>query len=166
MDLDLSFANGNMTGSGSDNIGPFSIKGRYDPANQECYWTKSYLGAHDVFYRGFREGKGIWGTWEIGIFGRGGFHIWPLHSGESEEQITAAQREEPIEAGVSAPAPQPAIAPQDKHGAPPSGRQCRQLTLRPSHSSPRMGWSQRFRKTRNAGRKKSPGVLHYVEMPV
>jgi len=105
MDLDLSFANGNMTGSGSDNIGPFSITGRYDPANQECYWTKSYLDAHDVFYRGFREGKGIWGTWEIGIFGRGGFHIWPLHSGESEEQTTAAQREEPVEAGVSGSAP-------------------------------------------------------------
>ncbi len=110
MDLDLTFANGNMTGSGSDNIGPFSIKGRYDPGNQECYWTKSYLGAHDVFYRGFREGKGIWGTWEIGIFGRGGFHIWPLHSAESEEQTATTHEAEPIEAGASAPASEPAIS--------------------------------------------------------
>ena len=52
MDLDLSFANGNMTGSGIDNIGPFLIQGRYDSASQECYWTKTYIGAHDVFYRG------------------------------------------------------------------------------------------------------------------
>ena len=61
MELQLTFANGNMSGDGMDDVGRFLIKGRYDAANRECYWTKSYLGAHEVFYRGFREGKGIWG---------------------------------------------------------------------------------------------------------
>src|SRR5436190_7732800 len=85
MDLRLTFANGSMSGDGIDDIGRFLIKGRYDAENRECYWTKSYVGGHDVFYRGFREGKGIWGTWEIGPRWHGGFHIWPKHEGELEE---------------------------------------------------------------------------------
>jgi len=100
MDLDLSFANGNMTGSGIDNIGPFLIQGRYDSASQECYWTKTYIGAHDVFYRGFREGKGIWGTWEIGLYNRGGFHIWPLHSGQAEQTAISVEQQEPVTAAL------------------------------------------------------------------
>ena len=82
MDLDLTFANGLMSGDGRDDIGLFLIKGKYDAQSRECHWTKSYLGGHDVFYRGFREGKGIWGTWEINLFGHGGFHIWPVGGGE------------------------------------------------------------------------------------
>jgi len=78
MELQLTFGSGCMSGDGTDDVGPFLIKGRYDAGNLECHWTKSYLGAHDVFYRGFREGKGIWGTWEIGAVFHGGFHIWPL----------------------------------------------------------------------------------------
>ena len=27
----------------------------------ECDWTKTYVGARDVYYCGSREGKGIWG---------------------------------------------------------------------------------------------------------
>ena len=77
MDLALTFGNGRMSGDGSDGIGPFVITGRYDGASGECHWTKSYPGAHDVHYRGFREGKGIWGLWELDG-GTGGFHIWPL----------------------------------------------------------------------------------------
>ena len=90
MDLHLTFANSNMTGDGNDDIGRFMIKGRYDAATRECHWTKTYVGAHDVFYRGFREGKGIWGTWEINIFGHGGFHIWPRGAGEGEAQSESA----------------------------------------------------------------------------
>lgn len=106
MDLDLSFANGTMTGTGSDNVGRFLIRGRYDTSNQECYWTKSYIGAHDVFYRGFREGRGIWGTWEIGRLSRGGFHIWPLGSGAGEEESVSTEQPEPVEAiGVESVSP-------------------------------------------------------------
>jgi hypothetical protein len=98
MELHLTFAHGNLTGEGSDDIGRFVIRGRYDAQEMECHWTKTYLGAHDVYYRGFREGKGIWGTWEIGLWGRGGFHIWPKGAGEAEGESQTAQEPVPAEA--------------------------------------------------------------------
>lgn len=101
MDLQLTFVNGSMTGDGVDDVGRFLIRGRYDPSNKECYWTKSYVGAHDVFYRGFREGKGIWGTWEITNLARGGFHIWPRQAGESGQEASSAEAEAPVDAIAS-----------------------------------------------------------------
>ena len=95
---ELTFANGNMSGDGVDDVGRFLIKGRYDAASRECYWTKTYVGAHDVFYRGFREGKGIWGTWEITIQDHGGFHIWPRQAGEGEARAETAAAAEPVDA--------------------------------------------------------------------
>src|SRR5207247_1119058 len=83
MDLRLTFRQGSMTGDGRDWVGRFTIRGRYSTDDGKCYWTKRYLGRHDVFYQGFNEGKGIWGTWELPpevavlIHPRGGFHIWP-----------------------------------------------------------------------------------------
>jgi len=59
MDLALEFANGRITGEGNDDIGPFVIGGRFDAATRECHWTKNYVGGHEVFYDGFREGRGI-----------------------------------------------------------------------------------------------------------
>ncbi len=96
MDLLLTFSGGSLTGEGGDDIGRFLIRGKYDASSGECYWTKTYLGAHEVYYRGFREGKGIWGTWEINLFGHGGFHIWPRREGDGEPQ--AMSKEEPVEA--------------------------------------------------------------------
>ncbi len=104
MQLHLTFAGGSMTGDGADDIGRFCIRGRYDSAKRECYWTKTYLGAHDVFYRGFREGKGIWGTWEIGMLDHGGFQIWPRGSGEEVEQAESDSAEETIDAVATKPA--------------------------------------------------------------
>lgn len=98
MDLRLVFAGGRMTGEGSDDVGRFAVRGRYDAATRECHWTKSYVGAHDVFYRGFREGKGIWGTWEITAFLHGGFHIWPQRAGEGETHSEAVANEVPADA--------------------------------------------------------------------
>jgi hypothetical protein len=94
MDLQLSFVNSRMSGAGTDDIGRFTIRGRYDAASRECWWTKTYPGSHDVAYRGFREGKGIWGTWEINLFTHGGFHIWPRGSeaGDSASECAAATR--------------------------------------------------------------------------
>jgi hypothetical protein len=80
MDLRLTFKSGAMTGEGRDWVGAFVIRGRYDLTDGKCYWTKRYLGKHDVFYDGFNEGKGIWGRWELhsgGVTYNGGFHIWP-----------------------------------------------------------------------------------------
>lgn len=93
MDMHLTFARGGIAGEGNDDIGPFFIRGKYDATTLECHWTKTYPGSHDVFYRGFREGKGIWGTWEIGQV-RGGFHIWPrgAEAGDSH----AKKAEEPV----------------------------------------------------------------------
>lgn len=89
-DLVLTFGNGFVRGSGGDGVGGFGIRGRYDAATLEVVWTKVYLGAHSVYYRGFREGKGIWGTWEIGSYCRGGFQIWPKRAGEA---VAATQAE-------------------------------------------------------------------------
>lgn len=98
MELHLRFAEGVVTGEGIDDIAKFDIKGRYDAANGECYWTKSYFEAHDVYYRGFREGKGIWGTWEITIRDHGGFHIWPREAGEGEQLAESLERTQPVDA--------------------------------------------------------------------
>jgi len=98
MELGLSFAHGRMDGEGRDDVGLFLIKGRYEEGNGECHWTKSYIGAHDVFYRGFREGKGIWGTWEIGNWSRGGFHIWPRAAAEGETESESEELEAPVDA--------------------------------------------------------------------
>jgi len=98
MDLGLTFAAGKMTGDGNDDIGRFTIRGQYDAQSLECSWIKTYVGAHDVFYRGFREGKGIWGTWEIMPHCRGGFHIWPKRIGEGETQSESFEQEAPAPA--------------------------------------------------------------------
>ena len=100
MDLVLEFKNGVMTGEGADGIGPFIISGNYSEQNGECAWVKQYVGRHSVDYKGYREGKGIWGNWVIGA-GKGGFHIWPLSEGglvkvevesELEEKPVGASR--------------------------------------------------------------------------
>ena len=96
MDLHLEFANGRMTGDGTDNIGLFLIKGGYQAASRECEWTKAYPGSHQVFYRGYRDGHGIWGTWEIPPFSRGGFHIWPRRASDGEQVEETAEIEKPV----------------------------------------------------------------------
>ena len=98
MDLDLTFANSNLSGAGNDDVGRFVINGRYDEVSCECYWTKRYIGAHDVFYRGYREGKGIWGRWEIQSWSHGGFHIWPKCDQEGEHEALREVESESAEA--------------------------------------------------------------------
>ena len=103
-DLILTFQHGRMTGEGNDTVGPFVISGHYNTASKECHWTKTYVSSHDVFYKGFREGKGIWGTWEIGELARGGFHIWPLEDDLHKSESDHEERELPVEApAVAAP---------------------------------------------------------------
>ena len=97
MDLVLAFADRTISGDGNDDIGQFLVTGRFDQTNGECYWTKTYMGAHDVYYRGFREGKGIWGLWELPSES-GGFHIWPLGQEEGEQDHESAEEPAPVEA--------------------------------------------------------------------
>ena len=94
MDLHLTFDHGHMSGAGNDDVGSFIVKGRYDPAALECHWTKAYLDAHEVYYEGYREGKGIWGRWEINAFERGGFHIWP--KANESALVETDETEEPL----------------------------------------------------------------------
>lgn len=101
MELSLRFENGRITGDGADPVGLFVIAGHFDTSSGDCDWTKTYPGAHDVFYRGFREEKGIWGTWEIHQIWRGGFHIWPL--GEENAEELELLEEEPFEEVIGAP---------------------------------------------------------------
>jgi hypothetical protein len=96
MDLGLEFGSGRISGEGNDDVGPFIIAGRFNAATRECYWTKSYVGAHDVHYRGYREGKGIWGLWEISPLNRGGFHIWPRAAGEGDRETESNVIEETV----------------------------------------------------------------------
>jgi len=99
MDLVLEFKRGKMTGDGADGIGLFVISGHYSVSSGECSWTKQYVGRHAVDYKGYREGKGIWGNWVVSS-AKGGFHIWPLS--ESSPQ-NLAQENEAIEQQKLAP---------------------------------------------------------------
>lgn len=102
MELRLTFRSGEMTGEGRDWVGDFVVRGRYAIEDGKCYWTKRYVGKHDVFYKGYNEGKGIWGTWEIppsqGDSGwHGGFHIWPEGMGDPTRPALAAEADLPVE---------------------------------------------------------------------
>ena len=100
MELRLTFRAGAMTGDGRDLVGQFVIRGRYGVEDGRCYWTKRYLGRHDVHYRGFNEGKGIWGVWEIGNDGpslRGGFHIWPEGQADPTSPTLTEAADLPVE---------------------------------------------------------------------
>jgi hypothetical protein len=89
MDLILEFRRGVISGEGTDDIGPFVIAGRYSESTLECSWAKTYVGRHTVKYTGFREGKGIWGTWDMPSI-KGGFQIWPI----GNQTLTKVQEEE------------------------------------------------------------------------
>jgi len=92
MDLVLEFRDGVVSGEGADGIGFFGIDGRYYPKEAECTWIKTYFRSHSVEYSGFREKKGIWGTWKIRT-SNGGFHIWPIGDGVPLEKL----KEEAVE---------------------------------------------------------------------
>ncbi|MGE3171732.1 MAG: hypothetical protein AB7O97_03840 [Planctomycetota bacterium] len=88
-EMELSFDGGVIRGAGWDNVGEFVIKGCYDLDTREVRWTKKYAG-RNVYYRGFREGKGIWGTWREPGKPRAGFHVWPL--GADDDAAKKARR--------------------------------------------------------------------------
>jgi hypothetical protein len=97
MDLHLTFQNGRMSGEGQDDIGRFTIAGCYDATSFDCSWTKRYVGAHEVYYEGCREGKGIWGRWDIGAAAHGGFHIWPVGLGDGDGRHKTTEEPVPAE---------------------------------------------------------------------
>ena len=95
--MGLMFApNGHILGEGIDDIAPFTIRGSFDSATNTAGWTKSYIGAHSVEYRGFYDGRTICGNWTLAIVS-GSFWIWPrvIEAGETlYEEVEA-----PLEVG-------------------------------------------------------------------
>jgi len=91
MDLVLEFKGETVFGEGADGVGEFFIDGKYSESDGECWWAKTYVGRHSVDYRGFREEKGIWGTWVL-PGDHGGFHIWPI--GQEAEALASEVEEE------------------------------------------------------------------------
>jgi hypothetical protein len=76
MSFALTFKNRKVSGSGIDNVDRFIWRGSYDTEKLRCWMQKRYP-THMVFYDGYVDQNGIWGTWEIPPDFRGGFHIWP-----------------------------------------------------------------------------------------
>jgi hypothetical protein len=104
MELTLHFADGRMTGSGCDRVGTFTVEGAYDIKDGQCLWIKEYIKAHLITYRGFNEGKGIWGTWELawqGLVYNGGFHIWPEGMSDPTVPVIEEEADVPIEVDVT-----------------------------------------------------------------
>lgn len=97
MEFTLDFCKQVVTGTGSDDVGAFKWKGRYDTKDETCKMTKYYFGEHTVLYEGNADENGIWGTWFISIYGKGGFHIWPkkkdLKNENVEEEVVALSLE-------------------------------------------------------------------------
>jgi hypothetical protein len=116
MDLHLTFRQGEIEGEGRDWVGPFIVRGRYFLEDGKCHWTKRYLAKHDVFYQGFNEGKGIWGTWEMPTVhnpevDRGGFYIWPEGMADPTGFSLTAAAEVPVEPAETSETVEPVTAP-------------------------------------------------------
>jgi len=101
MELHLHFSDGRVRGEGRDRIGEFTLNGVYEVTDGTCSWMKQYLGKHTVHYRGFNEGKGIWGTWDLdsgnGERWTGGFHIWPEGMSDPSGTNLKESIEEPVQ---------------------------------------------------------------------
>ena len=113
MALRLTFQDGTVSGVGDDDVGAFVIKGRYDVLTLEVHWTKTYVGRHSVYYRGFGEPARIWGTWELpGL--TGGFKIWPGDGDGSSRESAETEVGEPERARLP-------VGASSGGGAPPPG---------------------------------------------
>ncbi len=65
-ELRLHFADGQIEGSGTDIVGPFTFAGDIS-ATGNVILIKQYLGRHRVNYVGKYDGEGLlWGDWNIG----------------------------------------------------------------------------------------------------
>lgn len=110
MDLRLTFREGTLSGVGDDDVGPFVIRGQYDVLTLEVHWTKTYIGRHSVFYKGYGEPARIWGTWELSGM-TGGFKIWPGDGDGSLKRTAEAEVEEPDRAWLPVATPSGGGAP-------------------------------------------------------
>ena len=94
MSFELNFREGKITGSGGDDVGPFSWEGSYDVLSMAVKMLKSYP-AHQVLYTGMADSSGIYGTWQLS-FARGGFHIWPKTNEREEQAVAVGEKEKEV----------------------------------------------------------------------
>lgn len=105
MHCQLQFQDGQFSGQGRDDVGPFVFFGRYNLATMICDFIKQYLGRHQVVYRGHIDELGIWGHWFL-VLDWGGFHLWPVKAEEeAAEWACGARVEEVLSVPVSGLAP-------------------------------------------------------------
>ena len=95
--MDLWFGEGGeVEGSGEDDHGCFSVRGRYDLRLRECCFTKDYVGKHSLHYRAFFAGtdetqrEGMWGVWSAGP--RGIFRLWRTHTRQTRRRREGEER--------------------------------------------------------------------------
>jgi hypothetical protein len=93
MDFILNFKEGIVTGSGSDDVGSFKWEGEYSTSSMSVKMVKVYR-THLVLYSGMADTNGIYGSWEIPPFGRGGFHVWPKKNkgGTSKKEVKTKKK--------------------------------------------------------------------------
>jgi hypothetical protein len=98
MEIELEFKDRILTGSGVDDVAPFTWSGNYSLDKMKIDLIKKYT-THPVFYKGDIDENGIWGTWEMRMnsknpfieklyqkIGTGGFHIWPKQKEVDKKQ--------------------------------------------------------------------------------
>lgn len=120
----------NLTGSGSDRVGPFNIRGTLK--NENVSFAKQYVGKHTVKYEGTLKKEKIEGTYKLPAKSGGGQGLFELKVGRSLLEQSSASSSAACSAASSpskAPAPRSpqataaaaAAAEQDHHlaiGAP------------------------------------------------
>jgi hypothetical protein len=99
MSLNLMFCDGIVRGEGTDRVGDFTMAGTYDLKTGGCRLVKAYVGAHSLDYQGRNEGDGqwIWGVWQMRMFDRGGFHLWPAGEDDPTGKTLKEEKELPRE---------------------------------------------------------------------
>ena len=60
----LNIFNGQVKGSGRDEVGEFTISGDWQPSGQVAF-VKQYIGQHNVHYEGTFDGVRVQGQWKI-----------------------------------------------------------------------------------------------------
>lgn len=97
MSCTLTFVDGLISGSGSDEVGTFTFSGTYTTSDYKVTMRKTYH-THSLLYEGDADENGIWGKWSFPAmkFVSAGFHIWPK-KGETESIEEELAIEEAIE---------------------------------------------------------------------
>jgi len=92
-DLLLQVRENRLSGVGNDDTGMFVLSGEYDPRAEEFRWVLTHMSGETVQCRGFFGTNHIWGTWQDGSTGHGGFQIWPLkpEAASSEPHVGEVQ---------------------------------------------------------------------------